>query len=180
MDSPHTRGPDVQSASDILGVPVPSDAPSFLLALGAHVAAGLTAVIAGAVAAFASKTGRVHPRAGLVYWWALTWIFISSIMMAILRWPYDIHLVAIGSIAFVTGTSGALTRWLHRPAGHGVHIVSMGVSYVAVLTGFYVDNGPHLPGWSLLPRWMFWVLPAVVGIPLIARSLRRWTMHSSN
>jgi hypothetical protein len=170
----------MQSASDILGVPVPSDAPAFLLALGAHVAAGLTAVISGAVAAFARKAGRVHPRAGLVYWWALTWIFISSIVMAVLRWPYDIHLVAIGSFAFVAGTGGALTRWLRRPPGHAIHIVSMGVSYIAVLTGFYVDNGPHLPGWSLLPRWMSWVLPAVVGIPLIMRSLRRWTMRSSN
>jgi hypothetical protein len=49
-----------------------------------------------------------------------------------------------------------------------------------VLTGFYVDNGPHLPGWSVLPHWMFWVLPALVGTPLIVFSLRRWTGTSPN
>jgi hypothetical protein len=170
----------MSSASDVLGVPVPSEAPAFLLALGAHVAAGLTCVVTGAVAGFARKTGRVHPRAGLIYWSGLTWIFISSIVMAVLRWPYDIHLLAIGSVAFVAGTSGALARWRRWSPGHSLHIVSMGVSYIAVLTGFYVDNGPHLPGWSYLPRWMFWVLPAAVGVPLIVRSLRRWTMPSSN
>jgi hypothetical protein len=163
------------TASDILGVPVPSEAPAFLLALGAHVAGGVTSVVSGAVAAFARKTGRVHYRAGLIYWLALIWIFISSIMMAVMRWPYDIHLLAIGSIAFVAGTSGVLTRWLRWFPGHTFHIVAMGLSYVAVITGFYVDNGPHLPGWRYLPPWMFWVLPALVGIPLILKSVGRWT-----
>jgi len=170
----------VQSASDILGVPVPSNAPAFLLALGAHVAAGLTAALSGAIAGFARKTARLHPRAGLIYWWALTWIFVSSVVMSVVRWPYDVHLLAIGSVAFVAGTSGALSRWLRRPSGHSLHIISMGVSYIAVLTGFYVDNGPHLPGWRHLPHWMFWVLPATIGIPLIVIALRRWKSPSSN
>jgi hypothetical protein len=168
----------VQSASDILGVPVPSDAPAFLLALGVHIAAGVTAAASGATAGFVRKTGRLHPRAGLIYWWALTLIFGSSVVMSVVRWPSDIHLLAIGSVAFVAGTAGALSRWLRRPKGHSLHIISMGTSYIAVLTGFYVDNGPHLPGWNQLPQWMFWVLPAAVGVPLVVRALHRWKSPS--
>ena len=47
------------------------------------------------------------------------------------------------------------------------HIVLMGGSFIALLTGFYVDNGPHLPFWQHLPRWTFWILPTALGIPLI-------------
>jgi hypothetical protein len=49
----------------------------------------------------------------------------------------------------------------------------MGVGYVAMLTAFYVDNGPHLPLWDRLPPLAFWLLPSVIGAPLIARAIRR-------
>jgi len=67
--------------------------------------------------------------------------------------------------------------WLdrrRRAAGNDrVHIVAMGCSYVALLTGFYVDNGPHLPLWNHLPSWSFWLLPSVVGLPIIAVAVHR-------
>jgi hypothetical protein len=44
----------------------------------------------------------------------------------------------------------------------------MGASYIALLTAFYVDNGPHLPFWNRLPTLAFWLLPAAVGVPLTA------------
>jgi hypothetical protein len=49
----------------------------------------------------------------------------------------------------------------------------MAGSYVALLTGFYVDNGPRLPLWDRLPHLAYWLLPAAVGIPLTWRALRR-------
>ena len=49
----------------------------------------------------------------------------------------------------------------------------MAGSYIALLTGFYVDNGPQLPLWNRLPHWSFWFLPAAVGIPLTWRALVR-------
>lgn len=54
-----------------------------------------------------------------------------------------------------------------------MHLVAMGCSYVALLTGFYVDNGPHLPLWQYLPDWSFWVLPSLVGLPIIWAAVRR-------
>lgn len=49
----------------------------------------------------------------------------------------------------------------------------MGSSYIAMLTAFYVDNGPQLPIWNLLPGWAFWVLPTAVGAPLIWFAIHR-------
>jgi hypothetical protein len=31
------------------------------------------------------------------------------------------------------------------------HVTGMAVSYILLLTGFYVDNGPNLPLWRSLP-----------------------------
>jgi hypothetical protein len=49
----------------------------------------------------------------------------------------------------------------------------MGVSYILMLTAFYVDNGKNLPLWSTLPSWVFWILPALIGTPAIVYALMR-------
>jgi hypothetical protein len=46
------------------------------------------------------------------------------------------------------------------------HGCAMAGSYVALFTGFYVDNGPQLPVWDRLPHLLYWLLPAAVGAPL--------------
>jgi hypothetical protein len=47
----------------------------------------------------------------------------------------------------------------------------MGGAYIALFTGFYVDNGPHLPVWDRLSSLAYWTLPSLVGAPLILRAL---------
>jgi hypothetical protein len=82
-----------------------------------------------------------------------------------------VHLLALGSISLAAATLGVLNRRRHW--SDSWHIIAMGSSYIAMLTAFYVDNGPHLPIWNLLPDWAFWVLPTAVGAPLIWWAARR-------
>ena len=82
----------------------------------------------------------------------------------------DYHLLIIGAVAFTAATIGYLHRRRHRPGDTG-HIVGMGTGYVAMLTAFYVDNGPHLPLWDRLPPLVFWFLPAAIGAPIIVRAI---------
>ena len=53
------------------------------------------------------------------------------------------------------------------------HISGMGASYILRLIAFYVDNGRSLPLWKELPPVAYWLLPLVVGIPMIVRALLR-------
>jgi hypothetical protein len=53
----------------------------------------------------------------------------------------------------------------------------MGGSYIALLTAVYVDNGPFLPLWNRLPHWTYWLLPAIIGMPLIWRPLHRYLIN---
>jgi hypothetical protein len=89
-----------------------------------------------------------------------------------MRWRQDYYLFLIGVLAFTAATIGYQHRRRHRPGDTG-HIAGMGIGYTAMLTAFYVDNGPHLPLWDRLPVLVFWLLPAVIATPLIARAVIR-------
>jgi hypothetical protein len=158
------------AASRILGDQVGSTAPVFLAFLSVHVIAGLTAVIGGAIAAVTRKGSSRHVRAGRWFYRAITGVVITAMALAIMRWRQDYHLFIIGTVAFTAATIGYLHRRRHRPGDTG-HIVGMGTGYVAMLTAFYVDNGPHLPLWDRLPPLTFWFLPGIIGAPIIARAV---------
>jgi hypothetical protein len=160
------------TASRILGDQVGSTAPAFLAILAVHVTAGLAAVITGAIAALARKGSPRHIRAGRWYYRAISTVFATATALAAMRWARDYYLLILGAIAFTAATIGYLHRRRHRPGDTG-HIAGMGIAYTAMLTAFYVDNGPHLPLWDRLPTLAFWLLPSAVAAPLITRAIIR-------
>jgi hypothetical protein len=157
----------------VLGIPIPSSSPVFLTIVAVHVAAGLVCTIAGIGAMLTPKRAGRHPTAGTVYYWSLVVVFLSMAALSIIRWPENTHLFVLGVLSFAAGTIGRTARrrvwrgWLR------LHVGGMAISYILLLTAFYVDNGPHLPLWRSLPRLAHWVLPSVVGIPLMVWALTR-------
>lgn len=166
------------TASRILGDQVGSTAPVFLAFLAVHVIAGLTAVVTGAVAALTQKGGPRHVRAGRWFYRAITVVFTTAAILAAMRWRQDYYLFIIGAVAFTAATVGYQQRRRHRPGDTG-HIAGMGTAYIAMLTAFYVDNGPHLPLWDHLPTFAFWLLPSAIGAPIVARAILR-AKHAAN
>jgi hypothetical protein len=160
------------TASRILGDQVGSTAPAFLAILAVHVIAGLAAVISGAIAALARKGSPRHIRAGRWYYRAITTVFATATALAAMRWAQDYYLFILGAVAFTAATTGYLHRRRNRPGDTG-HIAGMGIAYTAMLTAFYVDNGPHLPLWDQLPTLAFWLLPSAIAAPLITRAIIR-------
>jgi hypothetical protein len=159
---------------EIFGLPIPDAGPLFAATLVLHILSGLTAVIAGALAATARKQPGRHPRAGRIYLWALGGVFATATIMAAIRWHEDAHLFAIAVIAFSLSLYGYRARRRHRPGWPPHHAIGMGGSYIALLTGFYVDNGPFLPLWDRLPHITYWLLPSLVGVSLIWVAVRRF------
>ena len=141
------------------------------LLVAVHVPAGMVAVISGAGAMLAEKGGRAHRRRGRAYLVALAVVSLTGIGLAQTRWPRFPHLLVLGLVAGAFATAGYVSR---RGKDPSVHLVSMGVSYVAMLTAFYVDNGPTLPLWNQLPPIVFWFLPTILAFPLIVRAVHRY------
>ena len=157
----------------VLGIPIPSSSPVFLSIVAVHVAAGLVSTVAGIGAMLTPKRAGRHPSAGAVYYWSLVVVSLTMAALSILRWPHNTHLFVLGILSFSAGAIGRMARRRLWRRWLPVHIAGMAVSYILLLTAFYVDNGPHLPLWRSLPPLAFWLLPSLVGLPLLIWALRR-------
>lgn len=157
--------------TEVAGLIIHSDDPFFLSVVGVHVAAGLSAVTAGLIAMFSRKQRGRHSQWGNIYFWAIVAVFASATVLASLRGPEDFHLFLLGALAFASawvGRSARRGRWRNSLR---VHLVGMGLSYIVMLTAFYVETGDQLPLWKELPSILYWILPGAVGLPFIVHAL---------
>ena len=163
----------IASPTIIGGILLPSDTPLFLTFVALHVAAGLTCVLAGVVAMLSRKQPGRHPLAGSVSCWALVSVFVTMTLLSISRWAEDYQLFALGALSFAAATIGRMARRRRWPSWARVHLTGMGASYILLITAFYVDNGPNLPLWRELPPIAIWILPTLVGVPILLSAFFR-------
>src|SRR5258708_5715379 len=157
----------------VAGIHVPSTSPIFLAIVAVHVLLGLAGTVAGAIAMLSRKRRGRHSDFGTIYYWCLAAVFVTATALSAARLADDYHLFILGALAL---TAAYWARAAARRGGPGWvqrHITGMGLSYVLLLTAFYVDNGKNLPLWSALPSWAFWILPALIGTPAIVYALMR-------
>lgn len=132
--------------------------------LSAHIAAGGFGLALGPLAMMAPKRPGRHPRAGVSYQAVLAVLTVSAVGLAALA---PARLWWLGGIAFATEVA-ALTGWWaarRRFAGWlGWHVGLMCGSYVSLVTALLVVN------WD---SPFAWIVPTVVGTPLIALSAAR-------
>jgi hypothetical protein len=96
-----------------------------------------------------------------------------------MRWAENYHLFFLGALSLIAAT---VARTALRQCWHNwvrLHITGMGLSYILMLTAFYVDNGKNLPLWKELPQIAFWLLPAGLGMPLIVHALLKHPLARS-
>ena len=157
----------------VAGIPIPSTSPAFLAVVALHVLVGLVCVVTGAIAMLSPKRSGRHPTFGTIYYWALVVVFVSATGLSVVRWAENYHLFILGLLAFIAASLGRAARRQRWRRCVRLHITGMGLSYILLLTAFYVDNGKSLPLWKELPPISYWLLPAAIGIPLIIRALLR-------
>lgn len=168
----------MEETTDIFGIPVPSTDRVFLAFVVVHILISLIAVLAGLFAMLSDKGKIKHRYFGKAYVLVMVSSFCTVVILSIMRWPHNIHLLSIGVLA-ITATGGGywlakkrILRWTRY------HTICMGTSYILLMTGFYVDNGKNLPFWKLFPQWFFWVFPAVVGFPIILWALLKHPLNT--
>jgi len=158
-------------AINFAGIEIPSSDPIFLTVVGVHIFLGLVCTIAGAVAMLSAKRAGRHPMFGSIYFWGLGGVFVTATALAVVRWSEDHVLFILGALAFTAALVGRTARRKRWSNWARLHITGMGMSYILLLTAFYVDNGKSLPVWRSLPSLTYWLVPAAIGIPLIVRAL---------
>lgn len=153
------------------GIVLPCDSSVFLVVLAIHIPFGIACVLAGLVALLSKKQSGRHPKFGTIYYWSLSVVFVSSGVLAAYHWAEDYHLFILGTLSFTAALFGRMARQRRWNGWVRLHILGMGLSYILMLTAFYVDNGKSLPLWKELPAIAYWILPSAVGFPLIVHAL---------
>jgi hypothetical protein len=157
----------------IAGIEVPSVSPVFLAVVAIHVLLGIACLVTGFIAMLSEKRGGRHPTFGTIYYRCLSALFATATLLAAVRWTEDYHLFILGVLSFGAASLGRTARRRRRLGWAKLHITSMGLSYILLVTAFYVDNGHSLPLWKELSPITYWLLPGAVGVPLIVRTLLR-------
>ena len=155
----------------VFGVPVPSVDPVFLAVVRFHIVVGIVCVVAGATAMLSRKRRGRHSTSGTVHYWSLAIVVATATGLSVVRWAQNYHLFILGTISLIAATIARRAlreRWRNWVR---LHLTGMGLSYILMLTAFYVDNGKNLPLWRELPQIVFWLLPAVIGLPILLRTL---------
>jgi uncharacterized membrane protein len=158
--------------TSVAGIEIPSTDPLFLaMVLGVHIPLGLVCGIVGAFAMLSNKGRGRHSTLGTIYFWCLLALAMSATFLSAMRWSENCHLFALGLGSFASAWIGRTALRRHWPSWVRLHITGMGLSYVLMLIAFYVDNGKQLPLWKELPHFAYWLLPPLIGVPLIVRAV---------
>lgn len=97
----------MEETTDIFGIPVPSTDRVFLAFVVVHILISLIAVPAGLFAMLSYKGKIRHRYFGQAYVWAMVSSFCTVVILSIMRWPHNIHLLSIGVLS-ITATGGGL------------------------------------------------------------------------
>lgn len=157
--------------TDLFGIEIPSTSPVFLTIVGAHILVGLTAVIFGAIAIFSTKGPGRHSRFGICYYWSIVATTGTAAILTAMRVAENLDVMTLGVFclgAVWFGRTALQRRW---PNWVPLHITGMGLSYILLLTAFYVENGADLPLWDRLPAIAYWIVPGAIGLPIILLAL---------
>lgn len=80
-----------------------------------HIISGSIALISGAIAIFSSKGQGVHRRAGRIYFWAMTLVFLSGLVLSVYRYNRFLFLLAFLSYySAFAGIRSLSLRQLHQ------------------------------------------------------------------
>ena len=161
----------IDGSTVMAGIEIPSTSPVFLAVVGFHILVGLACVVTGAVAMLSPKRRGRHSKFGTTYYWCLATVLTSATALTAMRSAEDYHLFILGTLSFTAAFLGRRALQRRWPSWASLHVTGMGLSYILLLTAFYVDNGKSLPLWKELPPVADWLGPGVVGIPLIVYAL---------
>ncbi|MEQ8363852.1 MAG: hypothetical protein RH948_13355 [Cyclobacteriaceae bacterium] len=75
-----------------------------LLITYTHIGAGIISLVAAPIAMIVLKGGRSHRTAGIVFFWAMTWIFISAIFLSVYKYiPFLLMIATFSYYSVIVG-----------------------------------------------------------------------------
>ncbi|WP_199621881.1 DUF2306 domain-containing protein [Paenibacillus alkalitolerans] len=147
----------------------------FSLLLIVHIAAGTVCLITGALAASARKRKGAHTLAGEVYHLSYVVVFLTSVVMSVMKWSEIAFLFYIALFSYGLALYGYLARKMRWRNWLRPHISGMLGSYIGIITAVLVVNGEAVSSVTGIPPLFLWFIPTIIGSPLIRMTIARAT-----
>lgn len=139
----------------------------FHIFLIAHIITGLVCLVTGVVAMASSKRKGKHTLSGEIYHWSYVSVFVTAVIMSIFHWEESAYLFYIAIFSYALALLGYLSAKMRWKTWLGSHIGGMLGSYIGIVTATIVVNVHKIPVLNELPPLLFWLLPTIIGTPLI-------------
>lgn len=130
------------------------------LVLVIHIACGAGGIILGPIAMRARKMRGWHTRLGEIYHWLFLIIFLTTGALSFMDWQRLWWLLPVGIFSYAFALLGYVSAKLRWKNWLPFHLVGQGGSYIAMTTAVLVINAG-------LGSWWAWMLPTIIGSPLI-------------
>lgn len=144
-----------------------------------HIASGALCLLVGLMGIFAKKRRGNHTILGEIYHGSYVAVFLSAIVTSLMHWPEDAFLFFVALFSYGLALFGYLARKRQPPNWLAKHIGGMLGSYIGILTAILVVNTPNIP---IINEWspvIFWLLPTVIGTPIIITLSRKVKQHKN-
>lgn len=132
-----------------------------------HALAGFFGLLLGPIAMYAKKTRGLHTKSGIVYFYFMTAVCISGVVLSALSWEKNWWLSIVALFSYSFCWRGFRAEKLRGQNWLKAHISGMLGSYIAMTTAFIVVNVGRIDSFQNMPIIVFWILPTLVGAPLI-------------
>ncbi|MED1787183.1 DUF2306 domain-containing protein [Brevibacillus laterosporus] len=145
----------------------------FQILIALHILAGTVCLLTGLLAIIMRKKRGFHTIYGEIYHGSYVVIFLTSIITAIWHWEESAYLFFIALFSYGLALYGYLARKRRWTEWVGKHIYGMLGSYIGVITAVLVVNQAKIPVLNQWPSLLLWLLPTIIGSPLIAMVQRQ-------
>jgi hypothetical protein len=142
--------------------------PAHDISLAVHISAGALGLVLGPIGMLAPKRRGRHTRVGEAYHWVFFTLFISAVVLAALNWDEVWWLALVGAFSYAFALMGYVAAKRRRPGWLLWHVSGQGGSYIAMVSALLVVNWENITGTAGAASFLPWLLPTVIGTPLIA------------
>ena len=133
-----------------------------------HIVLGMSGITLGPIAMTARKRPGRHTQAGEAYHWVMLGICLTAIAMALLDWKRIGWFLYVAAFSYSFALLGYLAAKLRWKNWLYFHLTGQGGSYIAMSTAVLVVNWKLLTGIPGVATFWPWVIPTLVGSPMIA------------
>lgn len=139
-----------------------------------HIAAGSVCLLVGIIAFSAKKEKGSHTISGEVYHASFILLVSTAVVMALFRWEESAALFYVAIFSYSLALTGYMAKKRRWKNWVSLHIRGMLGSYIGVVTAVLITNGQDIPLLNLLPEWLLWILPTIIGTPIILYVVKRF------